>query len=108
MEKPSTPKTLQEAIRYFSDPDICLEYAKQLRWPESTVKCPHCGSADVWFLASERIWKCKTKHPLRKFSVKVGSIMEDSPIGIDKWLMVIWLLANCKNGISSYEVARDL
>jgi hypothetical protein len=108
MDKSTTPKTLQEAIRCFADPDVCLEYAKALRWPDGVVKCPHCGSTEVWFLASARIWKCSVKHPLRKFSVKVGSIMEDSPLGIDKWLVAIWLLATCKNGISSYEIHRDL
>jgi len=72
------------------------------------VKCPTCDSSEVWFLASARQWKCKTKHPQQKFTVKIGSIMEDSPISIDKWLVAIWLLSNCKNGISSYELARAL
>lgn len=104
----TTPRTLQEAIRYFADPDTCLEYAKQLRWPDGVVTCPRCGSKDVWFLASTRTWKCCVKHPQQKFSVKVGSIMEDSALTIDKWLCAIWLLATCKNGISSYELHRDL
>jgi transposase-like protein len=108
MDKRKAPKTLREAIRYFADPDICLEAAKQLRWPDGVVKCPHCGSAEVWFLGSERIWKCKTRHPLRKFSVKVGSIMEDSALSIDTWLVAIWMLANCKNGVSSWELHRAL
>jgi transposase-like protein len=108
MDKESTPKTLQQAIRYFSDPDTCLDAAKSLRWPDGIVTCPRCGSKDVWFLQSTRTWKCSVKHPQQKFSVKVGSIMEDSPLGIDKWLVAIWLLATCKNGISSYEVNRGL
>jgi hypothetical protein len=103
-----TPRTLKEAMRYFADPEVALGYAKILRWPDGVVRCPICGSPDVWFLAGSRLWKCKTKHPQRKFSVKVGSIMGDSPLGIDIWLCAIWLLANCKNGISSYEIHRGL
>ena len=104
----TTPRTLKEAIRYFADPDVALEYAKILRWPDGIVKCPLCGSTRVWFLASSRLWKCQEDHPCRKFSVKKGSIMEDSPLGIDIWLSAIWLLATCKNGISSYEIHRGL
>ncbi len=78
-----------------------------VRWPNG-VKCPTCGSEKVSFLANQCRWQCSTKHPKRQFSAKVGTIFEDSPIGLDKWLPVVWLLTNCKNGISSYEVARDL
>jgi transposase-like protein len=105
---PKTPTTLVEAIRYFANPDVCLRYAKALRWPDGEVKCPHCGSTAVWFLAKSRTWKCSGDHDRKKFSVKVGSIMEDSALGLDKWLTAIWLIANCKNGISSHEIARDL
>jgi hypothetical protein len=101
------PTNLQHAIRYFSDPDHCLEAAVAMRWPYG-VTCPTCGNKDVIFLRSRRIWKCKTKHTRQQFSVKVGSIFEDSPIGLDKWFTAIWLIANCKNGVSSYEIARDL
>jgi transposase-like protein len=100
------PETLIEAIRYFADVDVCLDFMVSLRWPDSTVKCPTCGSAKVTFMASRRIWQCKTQHPKRQFSVKVGTIFEDSPIGLDKWLALIWLLANDMKGISSYEVSR--
>jgi len=79
-----------------------------LRWPDGTVKCPTCGSDKVTFMASRRLWQCKARHPKRQFSVKVGTIFEDSPIGLDKWFAVIWMLANDKNGISSYEVARSV
>jgi transposase-like protein len=106
--KGQEPQTLLEAIRHFSDPDVCLDFMVSLRWPDGTVKCPTCGSDNVTFMASRRIWQCKTQHPKRQFSVKVGTIFEDSPIGLDKWLAVIWLLANAKNGISSYEVSRDI
>jgi transposase-like protein len=102
------PITLLEAVRYFSDPDVCLNCMVKLRWPDSIVKCPTCGSAEVRFLASRRIWECKTKHPKRQFSVKVGTIFEDSALGLDKWLAAIWMIANDKNGISSYEVHRAL
>jgi transposase-like protein len=101
------PTTLIEAIRYFADPDICLAFMRDLRWPHG-VECPHCGSEKVTFLANARLWKCHTKHPKQKFSVKVGTIFEDSPIGLDKWLAAVWMIANCKNGISSYEIHREL
>jgi transposase-like protein len=103
----SEPKSLQEAIVYFSNPDNCLNYLVARRWPNG-VSCPTCGSAKVTFNASRRIWQCGSHHPKRQFSVKVGTILEDSPIGLDKWLAAIWMLTNCKNGISSYEVGRAL
>ena len=102
------PKTLLEAIRHFSDADVCLDFMVSLRWPDGIVKCPTCGSDKVTFMASRRVWQCKTRHPKRQFSVKVGTIFEDSPIGLDKWFAVIWMLANDKNGISSYEVSRSV
>ena len=102
------PQTLQEAIKYFSDPDACLEAAIQLRWQGGPVTCPTCGSTDVHFIATRRIWRCSQQHERRQFSVKVGTIMEDSPIPLAKWMTAIWLLANCRNGISSYELARDI
>src|SRR5450759_533149 len=104
--KAQEPQTLLEAIRHFSDPDVCLDSMVSLRWPDGAVKCPTCGSDKVTFMASRRIWQCKSQHPKRQFSVKVGTIFEDSPIGLDKWLAVIWMLANDRNGISSYEVGR--
>ncbi len=103
----SEPKSLQQAIVYFSNPDNCLRYLVARRWPKGVV-CPTCGSENVSFSESRRIWQCSTHHPKRQFSVKVGTIFEDSAIGLDKWLAAIWMLTNCKNGISSYEVARDL
>ena len=103
-----TPRTLLDAVRYFNDPDVCLQFMVGLRWPDGVVKCPICGSDKVHFLANQRRWKCSTKHDRRQFSIKVGTIFEDSPIGLDKWLPAVWLLTNCKNGISSYEVAKDL
>jgi transposase-like protein len=102
------PTTLQAAIVYFSDPDTAFEEMKRVRWPNGVVTCPTCGSKDVYFTESRRIWQCKNQHVRRQFSVKVGSIMEDSPLGIDKWLIASWLIANAKNGISSYELARAI
>ena len=102
-----TPKTLQEAIRYFSDPDRCLDFMVQMRWPDG-VKCPTCGSKEVYFLESRRVWKCKSKHSKQQFSAKVGTVFEDSPIGLDKWFAAAWMIANCKNGVSSYEIHRAL
>src|SRR6185369_11599119 len=78
-----------------------------MRWPTG-VRCPRCGSKEVTYLANARVWKCRGKHDAQKFSAKLGTIMEDSPIGLDKWLPAIWLIVNCKNGVSSYEVHRAL
>lgn len=102
-----TPETLLQAIRYFSDLDVCQDFLVGLRWPNG-VSCPTCGSADVGYVATRRVWQCKTKHARQQFSVKVGTIFEDSPIGLDKWLAAIWMIANDKNGVSSYEVHRAL
>ena len=102
------PKTLQEAIVYFSDRDTAFAEMVKFRWPDGVVKCPTCGSENVYFTKSRRIWECKEKHEKRQFSVKVGSIMEDSALGIDKWLVAVWLISSAKNGISSYELARSI
>ncbi len=102
------PETLLGAIRFFADPDVSLNFMASLRWPNGKVKCPTCGSESVTFMPTRRLWQCKAQHPKRQFSVKVGTIFEDSPIGLDKWFAVIWMLANDRNGISSYEVARSV
>jgi transposase-like protein len=102
------PKTLQDAIVYFADPDTAFAEMVKFRWPDGVVRCPTCGSTDVYFTESRRIWQCKAQHTKRQFSVKIGSIMEDSPLGIDKWLVASWLITNAKNGISSYELARAI
>lgn len=101
------PRTLVEAIRYFSDPDTALKTMVELRWPEG-VHCPTCGRTDVKFLPTRRLWECKEKHPRKQFSAKVGTIFEDSPLGLDKWFCAIWMIANCKNGVSSYELHRAI
>jgi transposase-like protein len=98
-------KTLQDVIRYFSDEQTCIDTVAQMRWPDGPV-CPACGQKDHYYLKSQRRWKCKECY--RQFSVKVGTIFEDSPLTLDKWLCAMWLIANCKNGVSSCEVGRDL
>src|SRR6266566_1233251 len=100
------PKTLQDAIIYFSDPERAFVYAVNLRWPNRRVICPRCNGEEHSFVKTRRIWFCKGCK--KQFTVKVGSIFEDSPIPLDKWLTAMWMLANCKNGVSSYEIARDL
>jgi transposase-like protein len=102
------PKTLQEAILYFADFENCKKFMVELRWPNGIVRCPRCGSDSVTYLAKARVWKCYTGHPCAKFSLKTGTIFEDSPLPLDKWVAAVWLIVDCKNGISSYEVARDL
>ena len=102
------PRTLQEAILYFSNFENCKSFMMELRWPDGTVRCPECGSARVSFLAKARVWKCYEGHLKAKFSLKTGTIFEDSPLPLEKWLPAVWLIVTCKNGISSYEVGRDL
>ena len=108
MARHTPPKTLQEAVIYFASPDTCLAEMVKFRWPDGVVKCPTCGGEKVAFIKSRRLWECAEKHSKRQFSVKVGTIMEDSAIGLDKWLVAMWLIANAKNGISSYELARAI
>jgi transposase-like protein len=103
-----TPKTLLEAVKFFSDKENCRQFMIAVRWADGIVRCPQCGSEGVTYLANANVYKCKTVHPKQKFSLKVGTVFEDSPIGLDKWLPASWMLSNCKNGISSYELARDL
>jgi transposase-like protein len=105
--KGEIPKNLLEMGRYFSDADVCVDFVAAMRWPNG-VTCPHCASQRVSYLSSRRIWKCMAASCHKQFSVKTGSVMEDSPIPLDKWLMAVWMIVNCKNGVSSYEIARDL
>ena len=109
MAATTSPRTLQEAIKLYSDLNVCQQALVDARWPNG-VECPHCGSKDVRYLENQRRWECKAKpkHPRAQFSVKVGTIFEDSPIGLDKWFVAIWLIASAKNGISSYELHRAI
>src|ERR1700675_1453599 len=108
MKQVQEPKTLQDAIIFFADADRCLDYLAMRRWPDGMPVCPVCGRKDAKFLANQRRWQCKSVHHHRQFSIKIGTIFEDSPIPLDKWLPAVWVVVNCKNGISSYELARDL
>jgi len=101
------PKTLQEAIIYFADPDNCMDYLVVRRWPNG-VTCPTCGADKPTFLKNQRKWQCRAKHSMRTFTLKTGTIFADSPIGLDKWLLATWMVTNCKNGVSSYEIYRDI
>jgi transposase-like protein len=103
-----SPKTLQAAIIYFSDFDRCRKFLTDLRWPDGKVRCSQCDSDHVVYLEKARVWKCYGKHSRAKFTLKTGTIFEDSPLGLDKWLAALWLLVNCKNGVSSCEVARSI
>jgi transposase-like protein len=103
-----TPKTLLEAIRFFEDAENCRLFMISTRWEDGKVRCPRCGSEDVSYMPNAKRYHCKAKHEKSKFSLKVGTIFEDSPISLEKWLPAAWLIYNCKNGISSYEVARAL
>src|SRR5258708_81232 len=102
-----SPKTLAEAIVYFKDPDNALNYLAAKRWPKG-VTCPYCEAKEPMFLKTRRIWKCSATKCRKQFSVKVGTLLNESPIALNKWLTAMWLIANCKNGVSSYEIARDL
>ena len=104
----TTPTTLQEAIVHFSNEQVCHDYLTHIRWPYGGVKCPRCGSYRVRFMESRKKWKCYEKHARPQFSIKTGSIFEESPIGLDKWLVAVWMIVNAKNGISSYEIHRAL
>ena len=101
------PTTLQEAIVYFADPKNCREWIVPRRWPDG-VECPRCGSKNVSFMEKYNRWQCGARHKSRQFTVKTGTIFEDSPVGLDKWLMAMWQVVNDKNGISSYEVHRAI
>ena len=102
-----TPATLREAIAHFAVPENCVAYMVAKRWPKG-VECPVCGSTKVKFDVKSSRWQCASHHPKRKFSLKTGTILEDSPISLDKWLPVIWLVTNCKNGVSSWEIHRAM
>lgn len=101
----TAPRTLLEAVTYFADQDVALAFVANLRWPNGPT-CPKCEGTNIAFLETRKLWKCRACK--KQFSVKVGTIFEDSPIPLSKWLPAMWLIVNCKNGISSYELARDL
>jgi transposase-like protein len=100
-----SPKTLLEAIQYFSDEQVCIDAVVEMRWPDGPL-CPECNTGNPYYLKTQKRWKCRECRI--QFSVKRGTIFEDSPISLTKWLPAMWLLVNCKNGVSSYEISRDL
>jgi transposase-like protein len=102
------PKTLQQATVYFNDPDNCVAFLVARRWPDGVVKCPLCGSEGAKYMPARRVWQCKKRHKGSQFSIKVGTIFEDSAITLDKWLMAMWMVANCRNGVSSHEIKRTV
>ena len=95
------PQTLQQAIQFFSDFDNCRQFMVDIRWADGIVRCPTCGSEKITYLANAKLYKCSEKHARQKFSLKVGTIFEDSPIPLEKWLPAVWLIVSAKNGISS-------
>src|SRR5580704_1479731 len=101
----ATPKTLQAAIQYYSDEQVCIDTVARMRWPNGP-ECPACGHKDHYYLKTQKRWKCKECY--KQFTVKLGTVFEDSPISLTKWLPALWMLCNCRNGISSYELHRAL
>src|SRR3989441_12052837 len=107
MAQMTSPQTLQQAIVYYADPNACQDALVAARWPRG-VECPTCHSCDVRYLENQKRWECKAKHAKKQFSAKVGTIFEDSPIPLEKWLPAVWLLSSNRNGISSWELHRAL
>jgi len=104
----ATIKTLQQAIQHFTDSENCRQFMVFIRWPDGNVQCPYCGSTKLTWMANAKQYRCYSDHKPQKFSLKTGTVFEDSPLGLDKWLPAVWLLCNAKNGISSYELHRAL
>lgn len=102
------PSTLREAVLYFAEYENCRKFMVELRWPDGVVRCPRCGSDHVKYLEKARAWKCYAKHEAAKFTLKTGTVFEDSPIGLEKWLVAVWMIVNCRNGVSSWELHRTL
>ena len=102
------PTTLQKAIKFFFDDLTCIKFIASRRWVDGKAICPKCESTNNTFMESRKVWQCKNKECKKQFSIKVGTIFEDSPIGLDKWLTAMWLIVGAKNGISSYEIHRAI
>jgi transposase-like protein len=103
-----TPTTLLEAVKFFSDKENCRKFMISVRWADGVVRCPNCGSDNVLYMEKSNLYFCRMKHAKSKFSLKVGTVFEDSPIALEKWLMASWMISNCKNGVSSYEIHRAI
>ena len=102
------PETLHEAIKYFADDGRAFEYMKSVRWPNGKVSCPRCGCEEVSFISTRKLWTCSKCKTQKQFTIRVGTVLQDSAIKFDKWICAFWLIANAKNGISSYEIGRAL
>lgn len=100
-------KTFDSALKWFSDPSNTIGCIVKKRWPDGVVRCPVCGGKEIHYLPSRELWECKTRHPKSQFSVRAGTIFEDSHIPLGLWLAAIWMLANVERP-SSHEVARRL
>src|SRR4030081_412329 len=103
-----SPQTLQQAIQFFGDHENCRQFMVSVRWLDGKVRCPYCDSEKVTYLEKAKLYRCYGDHPKQKFSLKIGTVFEDSPIPLEKWLPALWLVVTCKNGISSYELHRAL
>ena len=108
MKETPLPRTLQEAAKAFADEQFCIDLIAAMRWCDGQAICPNCAGANVHFMDSRKVWQCKNKECKKQFSVKVGTIFEDSAIKLEKWLLAMWLIVNAKNGISSYELHRAI
>jgi transposase-like protein len=106
MVEDNFPETLQEVIKHFSDEAVCIQFFASIRWVDAIAVCPNCNSTETSFLSTRKVWKCKGCK--KQFSIKVGTILEGSNVGLDKWICAIWLITNAKNGISSYEIHRSI
>jgi transposase-like protein len=102
------PETLHEAIKYFADENRAFEYMKSVRWPDGKISCPRCGCEEVSFISTRKLWTCSKCKTQKQFTIRVGTVLQDSAIKFDKWICAFWLIANAKNGISSYEIGRAL
>ncbi len=102
-----SPETLMEAVKFFGEGDHAFTFMRDLRWPQG-VKCPQCGTDKVGFVATRKLWQCKCCTVKKQFTIKTGTVFEDSALGLDKWLAAIWLIANARNGVSSYEIHRAI
>lgn len=106
--KTENPKSLLSAIRYFSDPDVCHAYMVNIKWPDGRIACPKCGGENIGEIKSRRMFQCKSAGCRKQFSTKVDTVFEDSPLPLEKWFVAVWMMANCKNGASSHELARAI
>lgn len=103
-----SPKTLMEAVKFFSDPATCNEWLVRIKWPDGVVYCPDCAKPNAGFIKSRNKFQCREKDCRRQFSAKIGTVFEDSALGLDKWFVAVWCITNAKNGISSCELARAI